>query len=398
MPKFTLLVGLLLILSGKSLACSCETRSKVKEEMEQAEYVVYGKVLDVTFVPGYYFHELITKDSSEIHKEDQPPNAEFLKATFVITHTFKGKSELDTITVYTDESERSCGVAFQAGEEYVIYGWSREYLVERYNHIWHPLEEPEEIGSIWTNLCTRTTKEVRSELAQLEAYFTENRTTQVERYRSTISLTENRILFWNVKNPVEFVGPAKYDSLTILVNGGEFYSTGSSTGYIIPTKKEMRSIKVDVIGFLNGQKESLLAFDYKVLRLPDPSIYIGNFDLTSDLNRLNDQSLFQEFRFTARYDYTTNYLIGITDCNFSIKKWTIQVGKQEIVGSNKADYDQLFIAITNAKKGTEIRFQSFEIAGPDGAMRTIDVNTTYLKKGKKNEVIKRNFWSLSPSE
>lgn len=221
---------------------------------------------------------------------------------------------------------------------------------------------------------------------------------QSDRYSSTISLPEKRVLFWNVKNSIEFVGPESYDSLTIDLQDGEFHQTGASTGYIIPTKKGMRSLKVDLIGFKNGQRESLLAFEYKVLRLPDPEIYLANFDLKSDLNRLEDQSLFQDLRFTAKYNRTNSFLVGITDCNFSIKKWTVQVGKLEVTGTTKTDYDHLFAAITNAKKGTKITFCSFEIEGSDESLRTIEVNSTYLKKGNKNDVIKRKIWSLTPTE
>ncbi|NOQ74500.1 MAG: hypothetical protein GQ574_20990 [Crocinitomix sp.] len=172
MPKFTVLISILLVLNHQVLACSCGTKDKVKEAIEQAEYVFYGKVIDTSFVRGNHWFETISSDSSEFPQDEMAFESEFLKTTFVIIHSFKGKSTLDTISIYTDESERSCGVAFQPGEIYVVYGESREYIEERNNHSWHPLKEPEEMGSIWTHLCTRTTKAVKTELAQIEESIT----------------------------------------------------------------------------------------------------------------------------------------------------------------------------------------------------------------------------------
>lgn len=222
---------------------------------------------------------------------------------------------------------------------------------------------------------------------------------QSDRYLSTISLVEKRVLFWNVKNRIEFVGPEFYDSLTIQIEDGEFIATGPSTGYIIPKKFESPfTIRVKLIGIKNGIPELVLAFDYKILKLPDPEIYLGNINLHNDLNMLDDKSLFENLNFIAKYNSLINHLIGIDQCNFKLKKWTVQVGKIEIIGTSLTDYDHLFAAITNAKRGTEIKFGTFELLAPDGTTRLIDVNSSYFKKGNRNDTIERKVWSLEPTD
>jgi len=215
---------------------------------------------------------------------------------------------------------------------------------------------------------------------------------------STISLTETRILYWNVKNHIEFVGPADYDSLALHVIGGEFIPDGKNTGYVIPTGKDLRYLKLTIVGYKNGVDEFVSAYDYAVIRLPDPDIFLSSINLNSNLNNYTDKQLIEDLVFYANYDSPLNRIISIVDSKFIIVKWTVLVGNWEITGSNKLDFEHLFAAFIKAKKGTMIHFKSFEVIAPDKTIRIIDLNSSYVKKGKSGDVIERKGWSTEPAE
>jgi len=214
---------------------------------------------------------------------------------------------------------------------------------------------------------------------------------QAEKNFSTVSLTERRALFWNVRNYIEFVVPEIYDSAYVSMIGGDFISRDFNFGYIIPKDERFNGLRGTTI-FLIATNDTLLdtvmVRDFDVVRLPDPKIYFGGIDLQSNLDVHSDYVLFGAGNFTAEYNIPLIKIIGINDIHFTIKSWTAHVGDVAVQGRDVNSMTHLIAAVTEAKKGTLIKFTSFEVLGPDGTVRIITINATYLKKGKQGTLSK----------
>ena len=127
----------MVLLSNWSLACSCDETNSVKEELAISDAVFVGKIFSSTQVQiGNYL-----KNEFKIE----------------ILNLKKGHFSKDTISVYTGISSRDCGVEFEIGEDYIIYG------VNSFGDIEFGKGE----NSIWTYSCLRTKRYNKSEIDEI---------------------------------------------------------------------------------------------------------------------------------------------------------------------------------------------------------------------------------------
>lgn len=95
--------------AGEAYACSCAETRSVEETLEKSAAVFSGEVVKAEEAPP------------------EPPDGDdpFLglgPVTFEVEETWKGSSE-DSVTVYGQGPEASCGIDFEKGETYLVYAY-----------------------------------------------------------------------------------------------------------------------------------------------------------------------------------------------------------------------------------------------------------------------------------
>lgn len=115
-------------------ACSCRPPGTPAEELGQSDAVFRGTVVSVKAPTG-----------------PVASSADSTTVTFSVSTVWKGQIT-QTRTITTPGSSASCGVSFEQGKEYVVYGRANE-------------------GALTTNLCsrTRTIEEASEDIAAFGA-------------------------------------------------------------------------------------------------------------------------------------------------------------------------------------------------------------------------------------
>ena len=167
MRKLTILfiLGFLLMHSG-SYACSCAGRSTVEGGIKQADAVLVGKIISkerVTLVDSVAIKQFGVDSTAA---KGYPYTTFVAKYQLAVTANYKGKTTSDTIAIYTGLGGGDCGVRFQIGESYIVYGDDETYFGQR-NNDW-PYPKGDNI--YWTNSCTRTAFESSKEISEIEKY------------------------------------------------------------------------------------------------------------------------------------------------------------------------------------------------------------------------------------
>lgn len=110
----------LLAVAPAAEACSCAPPSDPRAELEHADAVFSGRVVEVD--PG-----------------EQQRGFRRLAVRFALDAVWKGVPENDEVTVRTAEHSAACGYSFEPGEEYLVYAYESDS------------------GELTTGLCTRNT-------------------------------------------------------------------------------------------------------------------------------------------------------------------------------------------------------------------------------------------------
>ncbi len=92
-------------ITAKSFACSCAPSENAQEEYAAVDIVFIGKVIAVKDVEDY--QQLIT---------------------FTVSQNYKNINQ-NTIDVLTNIPGPSCGIVFDKGEEYLVYGYFSEETI-----------------------------------------------------------------------------------------------------------------------------------------------------------------------------------------------------------------------------------------------------------------------------
>lgn len=165
--KETILTLLLLTsISGRLFACSCIGQRTVEEEVKHADAVVVGTVLS---------KHLITLTDSTILKmfpnDSTIRNSPMSKMTIacydlLVQDIYKGKISNDTLTIYTGLGGGDCGIRFEVGKKYIIYGENETYFGQVNNNFKFPKAK----NTFWTYTCLRTTSYFQEEITRIEKY------------------------------------------------------------------------------------------------------------------------------------------------------------------------------------------------------------------------------------
>ena len=114
--------------------------------------------------------------------------------------------------------------------------------------------------------------------------------------------------------------------------------------------------------------------------LPQPNIYLGGIEVGVNFNHVKEVNLFDQTRFSVRYDET----VPLTGIKFRAIEWSIKVGKTTFISEGAKLTDDFRNAFVEARKGTKVYFDYVTIITPDGLARKIKLDQTYIKKEKRN--------------
>jgi hypothetical protein len=149
----TITFVLTLLNSEPLFACSCDGESTVKEAVKYSDIVFKGRVVskNVTIDLSAFGVTIKGDTTSNSFATRQLRNA---VAVFKIKvdKIYKGKSQSDTITIITPTNPAGCGVSFQLGQNYIVYGTMNDETLKT-NDIKRFSTNNK---TYWTHLCTRT--------------------------------------------------------------------------------------------------------------------------------------------------------------------------------------------------------------------------------------------------
>jgi TonB family protein len=163
----TIIILLLLTsISGPLIACDCREPRTVEEEVKNADAVIVGTIISKHIVT------LTDAAFTNKHPSDTTirytPMSNLMIASYelLVQELYKGKITNDTLEIYTGIGGGDCGIRFEVGEKYIIYGKKVSY----YNRENYNFEFPEGKNIFWTHLCFRTTNYSQDEITEIEKY------------------------------------------------------------------------------------------------------------------------------------------------------------------------------------------------------------------------------------
>lgn len=146
----TIICILLFQLSATTLiCCECEGESTVKSSFEGSDIVVSAVVISQTVTSDLNKFTTIEGDTTiAFYKFFKYPSR---VVKLKITNLFKGQVSSDTITIITPPNGAGCGVYFETGKQYIIYGTiiDEVYFTDKF-------KRKSTNNTYWTHSCTRT--------------------------------------------------------------------------------------------------------------------------------------------------------------------------------------------------------------------------------------------------
>jgi hypothetical protein len=163
---FILTTILLTSVSDNLFACSCIGQRTVEEEVKHSDAVLVGTILS---------KQLVTLTDSTILKmfpnDTTMRNSPMSKMTiarydFVVVDIYKGKITSDTLTIYTGMGGGDCGIRFEIGKKYIVYGENESY----FGQVNNDFKFPKTKNTFWTYNCLRTMAYYQDEITEIEKY------------------------------------------------------------------------------------------------------------------------------------------------------------------------------------------------------------------------------------
>ncbi|MCC5944440.1 MAG: hypothetical protein JJT94_05850 [Bernardetiaceae bacterium] len=147
-------------------ACSCPEQRTTEEEVKHADAIVVGIVLNKQFITlnDSTICKIFPHDTTM--RKSLMRNMTIARYDFLVQEIYKGKITTDTLKVYTGIGGGDCGVRFQIGKKYIIYGENETY----FRHINSNFKFPKEKNAFWTYNCLRTTTYYQNEITEIEKF------------------------------------------------------------------------------------------------------------------------------------------------------------------------------------------------------------------------------------
>lgn len=191
-----------------------------------------------------------------------------------------------------------------------------------------------------------------------------------------------QMVYRGISNYFEYAVCEDCDTVYVTANGAEILNQSTYSFEVVPLAGQ-RDISVST-NCVQGNDTIRTTWRYNVKSLSNPTIYLGGINLKkAHLDLLDETSFFGQTRLTARYDET----VALINVCFTIKEWSISVGKKTFIESSPLltnEYKEAFVA---ARRKTPIQFNYVIVGFPDGRNEKINLDVIYFKKSKRNEKI-----------
>jgi len=166
MKTITTILTLLLLtsISGRILACSCIGQRTVEEEVKHADAVIVGTILSKKIVTLTDSTILKIYPNDTTMRNSPMGKMKIAHYDLLVQDIYKGKITNDTLIIYTGLGGGDCGIKFEIGKKYIIYGEKETY----FGQVNNDFKFPKAINTFWTYNCLRTTSYLQDEIAEIE--------------------------------------------------------------------------------------------------------------------------------------------------------------------------------------------------------------------------------------
>ena len=168
MKKTVTILTLLLLtsISGRLFACSCVGQRTVEEEVKHADAIVVGTVLSKQLITLTDSTMLKMSPNDTIMRNSPMGKMTIARYNLLVHDIYKGKIRSDTLTIYTGLGGGDCGIRFEVGKKYIVYGENETY----FGQVNNDFKFPKAKNTFWTYNCLRTTSYFQEEITEIEKY------------------------------------------------------------------------------------------------------------------------------------------------------------------------------------------------------------------------------------
>lgn len=163
--QFVFLIAILSIsLSTSMFACSCIRERSVKEEIKYSDAVVVGTIvsMQVLTIPD--------PDSDEnLPSLSKYYETSIARYELIVSEIYKGSLKTDTLIIYTGMGNGDCGIEFEIGKKYIVYGTlESSFGVEN-------AQMPKSENAVWAHICSRTMRCRVKEINEIKKYLSKRK-------------------------------------------------------------------------------------------------------------------------------------------------------------------------------------------------------------------------------
>lgn len=175
--------------------------------------------------------------------------------------------------------------------------------------------------------------------------------------QGAIGLPEMNMLYRNYNNIVEFALNGSYDSIWLVGNGVEVSPWNDQ--YIARVVGTGREASLSLYSKKGNTTTSHGVYKYRVSDLPQPCVYYGSV-LMESIKYIHESAF---TGFTILYaKYPPEIPLKAV---FEVGKVVAWIGNERIEFYGKKLPDEFLVAFEKAEKGTEIKFESIQVIGPE---------------------------------
>ncbi|WP_153801166.1 hypothetical protein [Foetidibacter luteolus] len=152
-----LIIFFLVAVHHDLFACKCLPPKSVKEEMNNSDAVLVGRVLKKEVVRINDSAKLMGNDST-----GHPVFEEYviMRYEIAVEKMYKGRATKSTVFVYTGSGGGDCGFHFELGGRYIIYANTAFYSLG--------FKFPSGENIFYTSTCTRTAAYTENEMEEIK--------------------------------------------------------------------------------------------------------------------------------------------------------------------------------------------------------------------------------------
>lgn len=220
--------------SGQLFACSCIGQRTVEEEVKYADAVVVGTVLSKQLITLTDSTMLKMFPNDTIMRNSPMSKMTIARYDLLVQDIYKGKISQDTLVIFTGLGGGDCGIRFEIGKKYIVYGENETY----FGQVNNDFKFPKAKNTFWTYNCLRTT-----------AYF-QDEITEIEKYAKRKHIDKDEVIFVDPDSPPTFkdggdIGLKKFINENLRYpKTGECVTGKVYVGFIVDTLGNVKDIEI----------------------------------------------------------------------------------------------------------------------------------------------------------